>query len=89
MYLCTKYILNLLQPAGDLGSFTADKTGRATFQIVSDNVKVLQHSAATYMLRNQKFIFTFMQYASIRKICNFMINWDVIKTRVIASADIQ
>lgn len=31
----------LPQPAGNIGGFTADDNGRATFQIVSDRVKVI------------------------------------------------
>ena len=33
-------VLYLAQPAGNIGSFTADDNGRATFQLVSDKVKV-------------------------------------------------
>jgi len=29
-----------MQPAGNIGSFIADDNGRATFQMVSDRVKV-------------------------------------------------
>ena len=33
-------MLHLSQPAGNVGSFTADDNGRATFQLVFDRVKV-------------------------------------------------
>ena len=37
--------LYLSQPAGNVGSFTADDNGRATFQLVSDRVKVIKCTA--------------------------------------------
>ena len=38
------------QPAGNVGSFTADDNGKATFQMVSDRVKVT--ACASYIIIN-------------------------------------
>ena len=42
-------VLHISQPAGNVGSFTADDNGRATFQLVSDRVKVIKmHSSSRH-----------------------------------------
>ena len=38
------------QPAGNVGSFTADDNGCATFQLVSDSVKVIKCTVVVYII---------------------------------------
>ena len=45
-------MLHLVQPAGNVGSFTADDNGRATFQLVSDKVKVIECTVVVNIIIN-------------------------------------
>ena len=49
-------VLHLSQPAGNVGSFIADDNGRATFQLVSDRVKVIKCTVVVDIINTMHYI---------------------------------